>query len=86
MANAREVRHAQAPMRAQRKRTTTKKSIARRLARAQTAEVYASTVSDNKHNKFVIMKQQEPKISRLAANRHTHTERDSSVPHAAFRA
>jgi hypothetical protein len=81
-----EVRHAQAPMSPQRKRTTTKNSIARRLARAQTAEVYAITVSGNKHNNFVIMKQQEPKISRLVANRHTHTERDSGIPHAAFRA
>jgi hypothetical protein len=86
MTHAGEVRHAQAPMQVQRKRTTNKNSTARRLARAQTAEVYASTVSDNKHNKFVIMKQQEPKISRLAANRHTHTERDSGIPHAAFRA
>jgi hypothetical protein len=86
MTHAGEVRHAQAPMQVQRKRTTNRNSTARRLARAQTAEVYASTVSDNKHNKFVIMKQQEPKISRLAANRHTHTERDSSIPHEAFRA
>ena len=68
MANTGEVRHAQVPMRAQRKRTTTKNSIARRLARAQTAEVYASTVTDNKHKKFVIMKQQDRQLKRTGAH------------------
>ncbi len=68
MPKAGEVRHAQQPTRAQRKRTTTKNSITRRLARAQTAEVYASTVTDNKHKKFVIMKQQERQLKRTGAH------------------